>query len=95
MKISALRISYNPFTFVNDGVAPQSFGGVVEFEGTLGKMQARLSDTSIHAIFALVAKDVASAIKGAAAQITEESIATAGYTALTYVVEHIEEGEIV
>ena len=61
MKLESMHISYNKYTFENDGVPANSHGGKAYFTTENGKLEVQLSPSVVAAIVKLVAPVVVAA----------------------------------
>lgn len=94
MKLNTISVVWNNFTFENEGVAPQSYGGKVVFKDEQGNYtQITLSAAAIDQIMQTVALEVANNAKRMLAEMTLENVRDAARPQSLTCESHIEEGE--
>jgi hypothetical protein len=75
MKLDKLAITWNSYTFENDGIPPESYGGKVVFRDAQGNLtQITLSPSAVDQIMQTVAAEVANNAKRMLAEMTKESV---------------------
>lgn len=75
MKLDRLAITWNNYTFENEGIPPESYGGKVVFKDEQGNFtQITLSSSAVDQIMQTVASEVANNAKRMLAGMTLESV---------------------
>lgn len=75
MKLDRLSVNFNPYTFENEGVPAQSYGGKVVFKDASGNVtQINISPSGIDQIMQVVSIEVSNNAKRMLAEMSLEAI---------------------
>jgi hypothetical protein len=93
MKLDRLAVMWNNYTFENDGVPPQSYGGKVVFQDDSGNTaQVNISPAGIDRIMQVVALEVSNNAKRMLAAMSLEAVRDSARPLAITVDPTVEEG---
>lgn len=95
MKLKSLDVIWNNYTFTNDGIPPESYGGKAIFEDVDGSCtRIVLSASAVDLIMQTVAKEVAENARRMLAKMDEKFVRDSARPLSIAVDSNVEDGEI-